>query len=83
MNNSNQITDLRDMLFAQMRKISDPDCKLEKEIMRADALVNVSGQIINSIKVEVDMMRVTGSLSNSGIVPITDKLLNDGKRRIE
>ncbi len=83
MSNTNQINDLRDMLFAQMKKLADPSCNLDKEIMRSEALANVSNQIINSVKVEVDVMRVTGMISQTGIVPMGEKLLTDGNRRVK
>lgn len=75
--NNNGISELRDALFNQLRNLQDENKNLEKEIMRADALVNVGKVIVDTAKVEVDFMRTTGSIG-TGFIP-SDKLLNDGK----
>lgn len=39
------------------------------EIERAQAIANVAGVIVNSAKVEVDFMRVTGAVGGSDFIP--------------
>lgn len=79
------MNDMRDMLFAQMRRLADPSCNLDKEVLRTGAMVEVTGKLIDSAKVEVDFMRVTGAVSTE-FMPIIGqiapekghKLLGDG-----
>lgn len=76
------MSDLRDHLFAALEELSDPDNKdLDQSIKRAKAIGEVSGRIIDSAKVEVDMVN---ALANSGHDPSTffevqDRLLEEPK----
>jgi hypothetical protein len=56
---SNTITDLREHLFATLRGLRDKESPME--IDRAKAISDVAQTIINSAKVEIDHMRVTGA----------------------
>ena len=59
----NNITDLRNHLFAQLERLGDEDLtpeKLETEIKRSQAMVEVSNSIIESAKTEVLFAKVTG-----------------------
>ena len=73
---ANQINDLRTVLFQQLSRLNDPDCKLDKEVQRSLAMVDVAREIISSAKVEVDFMKVTGTIG-SGFIP-ANKMLGDG-----
>lgn len=77
-NNGNQIKDMRDILFAQLQRLSDPNCDLDKELPRTQAIVGVSKTLVESAKVEVDFMRVTGQQASS-FIP-TSKQIGDGKK---
>lgn len=93
MENNNQISDLRNAMFEQLNRLKDPNANLDKEVMRAEAMVNVGRVIVDSAKAEVDFMKVTGTIG-TGFIPVTDtvktlqagtdnqqsaKLLTDGK----
>lgn len=75
-NQNNGISELRDALFAQLKNLQDDSKNLEKEIMRAEALVNVGKVIVDTAKVEVAFMHTTGSIG-TGFIP-NNKLLGDG-----
>lgn len=66
----NRIEDLRDHLFATIEGLLDSEKPLEIE--RAKAVADVAQTIINSAKVEVDCLRVTGASQGSGFLPDTD-----------
>jgi hypothetical protein len=55
----NKIEDLRNHLFAALEGLSDPDNPME--ITRAHAICEVSQTIINTAKVEVDLVRAVGA----------------------
>ena len=56
MSNDNTITDLRDIMFKTLRGIQDGTVDVDK----AKAINDTAQTIINSAKVEVDFMKVTG-----------------------
>lgn len=66
---ANQISDLRTILFNQLGKLTDPSCNIEKEVARTDAIIDVSRVLVDSMKVEVDYMKVTGQLGTGFIPP--------------
>jgi hypothetical protein len=60
----NKITDLRDHLFETLEALKDPDKPME--LQRAHAIAEVAQAIINSAKVEVDLVKaVSGSRAGS------------------
>lgn len=63
---SNTIADLRNHLFATLEALRDKEKPMEIE--RAKAISDVAQTIINTAKVEVDHMRVSGG-SGSGFIP--------------
>ena len=63
----NKIEDLRNHLFATIEALLDEDEPLD--IARANAVANVAGRVIDSAKVEVDFLKVTGALQGSGFIP--------------
>lgn len=68
----NKINDLRDHLFATIEALSDSDKPME--IDRAKAIADVARVIVDSAKVEVQFMSVTGSLIGSGFLPAGESL---------
>lgn len=63
----NRITDLRNHLFAALEGLADQENPMELD--RAKAIADVSQTLINSAKVEVDYIKATGRLANSGFIP--------------
>lgn len=54
-----QITQLRQAMFDQIERLNDPKVDLDKELKRANAITSVGTVIVNSVKVEIDYIRVT------------------------
>lgn len=63
----NRIEDLRNHLFATIEALLDEDDPMD--IARAKAVSNAAQAIINSAKVEVDFLKVTGSIEGTGFIP--------------
>lgn len=63
----NKIEDLRNHLFATIEGLLDEDDPMD--ITRAKAVSNAAQAIINSAKVEVDFLKVTGGIEGSGFIP--------------
>jgi len=63
----NKIEDLRNHLFETLEALKDPDKPMD--IDRAKAIAGVAKEIIESAKVEVDFLRVTGAVAGSGFIP--------------
>lgn len=57
--NPGQTAELRKVMFDQIRRLNDPSLDLEKELKRANAITSVGNVIVNSVKVELDFVRVT------------------------
>jgi len=58
----NKIEDLRNHLFAQLERLGDDEemidtDKLETELSRAKAIADVAQVIVNSAKLELDLMK--------------------------
>lgn len=62
-----QIKELRTALFCQLQRLSDPSADLDKEIRRATAITSVGNVIVNSVKVEVDFLRVNNQAKANGL----------------
>ncbi|MDE3022956.1 MAG: hypothetical protein KGI54_14050 [Pseudomonadota bacterium] len=63
---ANDIDTLRDNLFETLAALRDKENPMD--IDRAKAISDVAQTIINSAKVEVDYMRITGGISASGFI---------------
>jgi hypothetical protein len=63
----NKIEDLRNHLFTTIEALLDEEKPMD--ITRAKAISNAAQAIINSAKVEVDFIRVTGGMEGSGFIP--------------
>jgi hypothetical protein len=63
----NKIEDLRNHLFETIEKLLDDDNPMDVD--RAKAVSEAAQTVINSARVEVDFLRVTGGLEGSGFIP--------------
>lgn len=59
----NKITDLRDHLFATLEALADKENPMELE--RAQTIAEVAQVVVNSAKVEVEFLKVTGKVGGS------------------
>ena len=64
---SNDITELRGVLFDTLRDLRNKEAVID--IDRVGAINDIAQTIIQSAKVEVDHMRVTGATSSSNFLP--------------
>lgn len=63
----NKIEDLRNHLFVTIEALLDEDNPMD--VNRARAVKDVAQAVINSAKVEVDFLKVTGGVEGSGFIP--------------
>ena len=68
----NKIEDLRNLLFAQLEKLSEEDCNIEQETKRAASMVQIAATIIDSGRAETEFIKATTEDPNcsSGFFPI-------------
>lgn len=66
----NKIEDLRNHLFATLEALQDKDKPMDLD--RAKTISDVAQTIINSAKVEAEVMRVAGSTQGSGFIPLPE-----------
>lgn len=62
----NKMEDLRNHLFATLEGLTDKEEPMELD--RAKAVSEVAQTLINSAKVEVDLIKVTGRAQDSGFI---------------
>lgn len=74
-----KITDLREHLFATLEDLRDKEKPMDLD--RAKTISEVAKTIIESAKVEVDMVEVTGRLSGSEFFPDEKPALPEGAMR--
>lgn len=65
----NKMVDLRNHLFATLEALQDKDNPMD--VQRAHAIQAVAAKLIESAKVEVQVMRLTGSLG-TGFIPVNE-----------
>lgn len=63
----NKIGDLRDHLFEVIEGLKDKESPMD--IDRARAVAEVAKVLIDSAKVEVEHLKVTGAAAGSGFIP--------------
>jgi hypothetical protein len=63
----NKIEDLRNHLFATIEALLDEEEPMD--LNRAKAVSSTAQTIINSAKVEVDFLKITGGVEGSGFIP--------------
>ena len=76
----NKISDLRDHLFAALEGLSDPDKPMD--VGRARAISDVAQTIIDSARVEVELVKVVGASAFFDL-PEEDRDVRRIERRIE
>lgn len=65
----NSIIDVRNILIEQLERLNDPDCEIDKEYLRADAMQKVATPIINSAKIEADLInKSNGKYLGTGFI---------------
>lgn len=67
----NKIDDLRNHLFATLEALQDDEKPMD--LARAKAVADVARAVIESAKVEVDFLRVTGGTNSTGFIPETSE----------
>lgn len=77
----NKIEDLRNHLFETLEALKDPDKPMDLE--RAKAVAGIAKEIIQSAKVEVDFLRVTGGSVGSGFMPTEPQLQGSSVHRVQ
>lgn len=63
----NKIDDLRNHLFEALEALKDKDEPMDLD--RARAIAEVAKVIVDSAKVEVDFLKVTGAVHSTGFLP--------------
>ncbi len=66
----NKINDLRDHLFETLEALKDPEKPMD--IDRAKAVADVARVIVDSAKVEVNFLKVTGGVRSTDFLPDAD-----------
>ena len=66
----NKIEDLRDHLFEIIEMLKEDDMQIDK----AKAIADIAQVIVNSAKVEVDMMKVVHG-NGSGFIPLDKRAI--------
>ena len=64
----NKISDLRDHLFETLEALKDDEKPME--LARARAIADVARVIVESSKVEVNFLQVTGALRSTDFLPV-------------
>lgn len=81
----NRITDLRNHLFETLEALKDSEKPMELD--RARAIADVARVVIDSAKVEVEFLNVTGALRSTDFLPVEEEPRKltpaavDGRRR--
>lgn len=66
----NKLSDLNDILFAQLDRLNDENIKpedLELEIKRANSISSLSAQVINNAKIVLDAAKLSADTGKSYI----------------
>lgn len=77
----NKINDLRNHLFATLEALQDPEKPMDIE--RAKAVADVAQVVINSAKVEVDMLKVTGAAKGTNFIPTPELELSTAPKALK
>lgn len=60
----NKLPDLNNHLFAQLERLSEEDLdaeKIEAEVKRSEAIVNIAEQVISGMRMQLDAVKVVAS----------------------
>jgi len=63
----NKLDDLRNHLFATLESLADEEKPME--LARARAIADVAKVLVESAKVEVNFLKVTGALKSTSFLP--------------
>jgi hypothetical protein len=66
----NRIDDLRNHLFETLEGLKDEEKPLD--LGRAKAIADVARVIVDSAKVEVEFLKVTGAMKSTNFLPTSD-----------
>lgn len=75
---SKKIEDLREDLFATIKALRDKENPMD--LARAQTIANVAKVIVDSAKVEVDFLKVTGERESTDFFPLEGETVPDRKR---
>lgn len=65
----NSIVDVRSILIEQLERLNADECDIDKEYLRADAMQKVATPIINSAKIEADLIaKSNGKYQGTGFI---------------
>lgn len=67
----NKIEDLRNHLFETLEALKDEEHPMD--LARANAIANVARVVVDSAKVEVQFLQVTGARTSTGFLPEGDE----------
>lgn len=76
----NKIEDLRNHLFETLEALKDKDEPMD--IARAKAVADVAKVIVETAKVEVNYMRVTGGVASTGFLPDEPEAIAAASKRL-
>jgi hypothetical protein len=65
----NKMTDLNNHLFSQLERLNDDELKgeqLTEEIARAKAMSNISSQIVNSARLQLEVVKLINDSGDVG-----------------
>lgn len=66
----NGIADLRDHLFETLEALKDDEKPMD--VSRAKAIADVARVLVDSVKVEVDFLKVSGAVRSTDFLPMND-----------
>lgn len=75
----NNVQQLQTLMFDQIKRLSDPNVDLEKEIKRSQAISAAGTVVINAAKVQIDAIR-TKILHDKNAGP-KPKAIGNGSRK--
>lgn len=73
----NKMTDVRNILIAQLERLNDDELQgeaLKAELEKAEQMANIGKVLVESAKVEVIFLKVTGGTEGTGFMPAPEKI---------
>lgn len=81
----NKIGDLRNELFAQLEKLGEEDCDLDKEIKRSRAMCEIAAVMIDSGRAENEFLKIVETsegVIDSEFFQLESKKLTQGSKTV-
>lgn len=78
----NKISDLRNHLFAQLERLGDETLtpeELEHELKRSEGIRDISSQLTETAKVEVQFVRAVQATKGSEFLQLTEGIKGGGR----